>query len=490
MRGCAPAFVIGLAAVVRTAAGLWLGFRPFDDTYITFRYSLNLASGHGFVYNLGQPVLGTTTPLWTLLLATFASAGVPIEHAALSVSLACDAAGVFLLFRLLTILGFGAGIPLAGGMLFLGMFDYLSLARSGMESSFFVFLVLGSLASLASRRVVTAGVVTALAVLTRPEGTLLLALFPAAVWYYRADLRRHEVATGVVLLLAIVGAWGVYAIRQFGSVIPQSVVAKAATSSDPGLARFSWSNVGLFLLKGQYGGEIFTRTYLQLMPAVSVLAAVGGLWLAASLLTRRAGNALARIALLLFFPAAYVTGMALSHAFTSFPWYYAPMYPFLAALVPIGTASVTQWSRTAVFGVAATLTVAQLIGAAAVKLPADSTAWVDGYFDVSQRVPRDAAIRVAAPEIGAVGWRVWPSTILDLEGLVTPAAVGITPEEFFRQTRPDYLVVRTDNAAQLLSALQRDDWFARTYELADVHRDPNGAREFRTYKKNLVTPGR
>ena len=153
----APAFVIGLAAIVRTAAGLWLGFRPFDDTYITFRYSLNLASGHGFVYNLGEPVLGTTAPLWALVLALARA------------SWACRSSRLRWPFRSpamwhlrFSCSGFSppwdsaAAIPLAGALLFLGIFDYFSLARSGMESSFFVFLVLGSLASMASRRVVAA----------------------------------------------------------------------------------------------------------------------------------------------------------------------------------------------------------------------------------------------------------------------------------------------------------------------------------------------
>ena len=78
--------VLGLAGA-RTIAGLWLGFRPFDDSYITFRYSLNLAAGHGFVFNVGDPVLGTTTPLWTLVLALCAAAGMPIPQGALAISL-------------------------------------------------------------------------------------------------------------------------------------------------------------------------------------------------------------------------------------------------------------------------------------------------------------------------------------------------------------------------------------------------------------------
>ena len=170
-------FVLGVAAAARAVAGVWLGFRPFDDTYITFRYSLNLASGHGFVYNLGEPVLGTTAPLWAMVLAIAAAAGAPIEQAALAISLACDVASAFLLFQLLRAIRFDSGIPLAGAILFLGIFDYFSLARSGMESSFFVFLVLGSLASIASRRIVVAAVFAGLAALTRPEGVLLLALF-------------------------------------------------------------------------------------------------------------------------------------------------------------------------------------------------------------------------------------------------------------------------------------------------------------------------
>ena len=236
-------------------------------------------------------------------------------------------------------------------------------------------------------------------------------------------------------------------------------------------------------MKGQYGGEIFTRTNLQLMPVVSLLSALGAVSLASAFLRNRDGNTIPRALLLLFFPAAYGIGMSLSHAFTYFPWYYGPFYPFLAALGPIGAALVTRSSRTAVFAVTSALVAAQLVAAMAVKLPSDSTTWVDGYFEVSKSVPRDAAVRVAAPEIGVVGWRAWPSNILDLEGLVTPAAVGAKPEEFFKLNQPDYLVVRTDNAAELLRSLDRDEWFARTYEIAAVRREPNSGREFRTYKK-------
>ena len=114
---------------------------------------------------------------------------------------------------------------------------------------------------------------------------------------------------------------------------------------------------------------------------------------------------------------------------------------------------------------------AQLAAAVAVKLPADKSDWIDGYFDVAESVPRDSDVRVAAPEIGAVGWRVWPAAILDMEGLVTPEAVGVAPETYLKLKRPDYLIVRTDNAAELLRALQRDEWFAQAYDVVSTRRD-------------------
>ena len=62
----------GLLALT-LALALVIGLRfidsTYDDAYITYRYARNLASGHGLVYNLGQDFLGTTTPLYSLLLA-------------------------------------------------------------------------------------------------------------------------------------------------------------------------------------------------------------------------------------------------------------------------------------------------------------------------------------------------------------------------------------------------------------------------------------
>ncbi|MGD2207611.1 MAG: hypothetical protein PVH17_12630, partial [Anaerolineae bacterium] len=50
-----------------------------DDAYISFRYSDNLARGHGLVWNIGQdPVEGYTNFLWVLLGASVVKLGLPL----------------------------------------------------------------------------------------------------------------------------------------------------------------------------------------------------------------------------------------------------------------------------------------------------------------------------------------------------------------------------------------------------------------------------
>jgi hypothetical protein len=470
---------IGLA---RLALGLWLGFRPFDDTYITFRYALNLTAGFGFVYNIGEHVLGTTSPLWAAVLAALGLVRVPIELGALTLSLTLDIATAVLLFRLLVSLDYGARISLAAAVLFLCWFDYFSLARSGMETSGFVFLATAALHSMASGRLGRAAVCCALAGLTRPEGAVLVALLLVALWRVGSTIARRDAALCLVPLLLIAGGWTVYAVGTFGSVVPQSVIAKAATAGDPALRRFSWVNLALFFLKGQYGGDIFERTYLQLMPLATALSGVAVIALLRALVSARDDLAVRRTLALLCFPACYVGGLALSHAFTFFPWYYGPVYPFVAALTMVGAATLSAGNTRIVTGVCALLISAQLAAAWLVKLPADRSFWVEGYMKAADTVPHDPSVRIAALEIGAVGWRVWPAHIFDLEGLVTPDAVGVPPDEYVRLKRPDYLILRTDNAADFLTRAVRASWFEDNYTLVATTRDPYADREFRTYQ--------
>src|SRR5437868_10332746 len=95
-----------LSAMVALLARVLTGPHPIDDAYITFRYARNLAEGLGLVYNPGEWVLGTTAPLWAVLLAGGYELGLTdLPWLATFVAAACDAASVALLVRFALAMG-------------------------------------------------------------------------------------------------------------------------------------------------------------------------------------------------------------------------------------------------------------------------------------------------------------------------------------------------------------------------------------------------
>jgi hypothetical protein len=83
----AAANLLALTWAVLVAGALFWLFkdRGFDDSYITYRYAANLARGAGFVYNAGERILSTTTPLYALILATGGLLGVDIPLASTTI---------------------------------------------------------------------------------------------------------------------------------------------------------------------------------------------------------------------------------------------------------------------------------------------------------------------------------------------------------------------------------------------------------------------
>jgi arabinofuranosyltransferase len=92
--------LVGLALLAR----LLPGPRTIDDAFITFRYARNLLEGYGLVYNPGEQVLGTTTPLYAGLMAGLGAlsggASAPFPVLALGVNALADALTCLVLVRM------------------------------------------------------------------------------------------------------------------------------------------------------------------------------------------------------------------------------------------------------------------------------------------------------------------------------------------------------------------------------------------------------
>jgi hypothetical protein len=94
-------FLLGLF-VILSVLFLYITFLnwAYDDPFITFRYAKNLVAGYGFVYNPGERILSTTTPLFTLLLSAIHLVTTDIHFLATLIGIVSLIIGGLLLFDL------------------------------------------------------------------------------------------------------------------------------------------------------------------------------------------------------------------------------------------------------------------------------------------------------------------------------------------------------------------------------------------------------
>lgn len=200
---------------------------PGDDAYITLRHVKNLLDGHGYVYNLGEPMLGTSTVLYPLLLTLVClvtgkdpvSGGVPL-------ALGCEMLNIPLLLCVATRLtgSYHSGAFVA---LVYAFSRYAALASMiHMEAPLFVLTILGTvtppLLSNSRRARDISSLFAGLAALTRPEGVLVVVLLLGHRWITERRLPIRDL--GFVLITTL--PWLIFSIFYFGGPIPQSVRAK------------------------------------------------------------------------------------------------------------------------------------------------------------------------------------------------------------------------------------------------------------------------
>lgn len=108
-------WLVALAILGAIIVRLVVGVQTVDDAFITFRYSQHIAAGEGFTYNSPQRVLGTSTPLFTLVMALAARAGLDLPVSSFVVSLFADVVSLALVAAMLIRLGYllAAGLACA-----------------------------------------------------------------------------------------------------------------------------------------------------------------------------------------------------------------------------------------------------------------------------------------------------------------------------------------------------------------------------------------
>jgi len=190
-----------------------------DRAFIIFRYAENIAAGHGFVFNLGDRVLGVWGPLYPFLLATLNLLQISTPNAALLVALTCSSLTAVVLFRLGLLLRF-TRLAVLPAILYMLWPPSLIADINGTELALFTLLVTAAFYYHHKRLYVYATGLATLATLTRPEGLILLLLMIVSGCCHDRACRQALVYTPILLLVPWLGfAW-----FYFATVIPQPVV--------------------------------------------------------------------------------------------------------------------------------------------------------------------------------------------------------------------------------------------------------------------------
>lgn len=451
---------------------------PLDDPWIHLQFARNLAEGHGFAYNPGVPVTGSTAPLWTLVLAgAFALLGphpflAKVGGMAAALGTALVARGLAERWTRHRWLALLAGVVTAiSGPLVWG-------ALSGMEVSLAALLVTAALVSHTDGRDWPTALLLGLATLARPEAVLLVPL----IWMARPITWRRT-----AIFLGVTGGcllpWIVFNLAAAGTPLPSTASAKIEGGLIGYLSGTREPAATTFLVRPWQ----FEADWLEWLWSTNVLAPVlipVGLWL----LCRRSGRAVAfPAAVLLLHPVA----MALLAPYRG-PGFQEGRYsihllPLAIAVAVAGLGGLARWPRLHT-GAAAMFLLASV---AAARPAADRYAWAVQNIEAMQvhlgrwvaaHTPPDA--RLALNDVGAITY-LSRREVVDVMGLITPAIIpyrrageaGVL--RYLELTCPDYLIIFPAWFPQL-SAMS--DRFTPIHRIRLDHNTVAGADEMVVYE--------
>jgi len=268
-----PVFLLALLffLALRVAWILYTG-HTFEDAFITFRFAENVAAGNGFVHNVGERVYGTTTPLFTLLLALWGTVfpgtivlgawGYNLTASALSVVflwLAFKSVDISREQRVITTLALAISSFL------------IQRETDGMEMSLVLCFMSLSFYALVTGKKILTGIALGLLLWTRIDGVFWAGFIILAEWLMA---RKFPFKTTLTIALTYL-PWMLFAAVYFESPIPHTIIAKAfnygklpfAEALQVAISLIGWpifvlGFVGTIAYPGRYWGRLFLAFFL------------------------------------------------------------------------------------------------------------------------------------------------------------------------------------------------------------------------------------
>lgn len=411
--GLSLALYLGL-----TRLGGFIGF-PLDDAWIHQTYARNLGTLGQFAFIPGQPSAGSTSPLWTALLAL--GYLLQIEYHVWAYALGAFFLGLnaWLVYCMVGQLwpGRPAVAWLAG--LFVALEWHLAwAAASGMETLLFTTLVLTAFV-LPPERALVIGLMTGLSVLARPDGLTVLPFALARIFVLRPRGWRG-LFEGCLGFGVVFGAYLWFNYSLGGSAWPNTFYAKTAEYA-------AHRALPLLTRVGQLGLLPFVGAQMLLGPGVLV-----GAWHWGR--DQRWGR-LIPLGWVITFIVAYIVRLPVTYQHGRY------LIPVIPVIIALGAGGTLEWlavqaaelwqrvlSRAWLAATACLVLVFWLNGAVAYMRDVQiiETEMVATAQWVATHTP--AGTLVAAHDIGALGY-FGGRDLLDLAGLVSPEVIPFIRDE-------------------------------------------------------------
>ncbi len=172
---------------------------PLDDGWIHATYARNLAERGEFAFNPGENSTGTTSLLWTLLLAGVFTITREIVLSAHLLGMGACFLFLLSLYRLTARIFRSRAYGFVAGIAALSSGFTLWWSLSGMETMLFLALGISALESFTGNKLLRAAIFLSLLTLTRPEGALLSILL---LIFLIRDRRAASSPPGAILRFA------------------------------------------------------------------------------------------------------------------------------------------------------------------------------------------------------------------------------------------------------------------------------------------------
>jgi len=484
------------AALVALAFALYTNHR-WEDYYITFRSSKNLATGHGLVFQVGERVHTFTSPLGVLLPAgaSWVTGGQSDEAAFWLfrfVSIAAFAGAVALVWKSARAWGWTTGACVLTAALAMTDAKCVDFTVNGMETGillFFLALAVAVLARGPRGAVGWLGAAWAGLMWTRPDSCITIGAVAAGIWLFpsaqrvapdRRKLLLAYLRSGLVCT-ALYAPWLLWAWRYYGSFVPNTVMAKGLGHQFPSAISLLADLAGLPYRSWTYhrfGSAVFMPTYFgsggwpawnAVAAEVLILAVVAACFLPR---VRAEARALSVAAIGVLF---YVSNTEM------YPWYFPPA-TFLAILTlgGLGASGAGAWTGNRARrlwllpGAAVVLFSATLLVKSAEQMKWQQ-AIIEGqrqeigrWLRANRQSPDDT---VFLEPLGYIGYYS-QLRMLDYPGMSSPAVlaarrkVGENWADLIEVLQPQWLVLRPSEV--LGYRLKHQAWFLDHYAFAAV----------------------